>query len=400
MQSRNLTRIPFFDGVRGYSALWVMLAHFSTRVGFSIPLLQSPGIAVDLFMVVSGFLMTQHFFAREAREPWTSRCTWITFYIRRIFRIAPLYYVVLMPSFLAFRALNDAQRDSLKLLLNVDYHSSNIVTAGNMLAHLSFLFGLIPQYCTVLAIPDWSIGLEMQFYAVFPFAMLLARRWNIFRLSIFGFGVWLLFRKLTGFARVLALPSFLLLNLLPFLVGILLAWAWIQEKGRLTARACSLLLLMTVIAACSQEQTKSPAAGPIVLGVSVLLAWLLFSVDVEASLGFGVEQFLRAASTILGNRFAQFLADVSYGVYLLHMLIMIPVLAWLCRIPAFLVLYRPLRFLVLTVLAGPVTYTLAWILFRLVELPGIRVGKALLAAKGFTNLLQVIDNSKARISDD
>jgi peptidoglycan/LPS O-acetylase OafA/YrhL len=127
---------------------------------------------------------------------------------------------------------------------------------------------------------------------------------------------------------------------------------------------------------------------------------LLFSVDVEASLGFGMEPCFKAASAVLGNRLAQFLADVSYGVYLLHMLVMIPALAWLCRIPAFLALNSPLRFLALAALAGPVTYALAWILFRLIERPGIRIGKALIATTVFTNPLQLNDNSKARISDD
>jgi peptidoglycan/LPS O-acetylase OafA/YrhL len=391
-------RIPFLDGVRGYAALWVTLAHLSTRVGFSVPLLQSPGIAVDLFMVVSGFLMAQHSFAREGREPWHSPRTWIAFYIRRMFRIAPLYYVVLVPSFLALRMLDDVQRETLKVLLNVDYRGASVVTAGNVLAHVSFLFGLIPQYCTVLPIPDWSIGLEMQFYALFPFAMLLARRWNVFRFASCGFLVWLGFRKLTGLVHIFALASFLPLNLGPFLVGILLAWAWMQEKKTLTARAAALLLLMTVIAACSQEQTKSPAAGPIVLGVSVLLALMLFSV--RAPLGFGIERWLNAASAILGNRFAQFLADVSYGVYLLHMLIMIPALGWLCRMPAFLAFASPLRFLVLVAIVCPITYALAWILFRAVELPGIEAGKAVIAATVFTNPLQVPNNSKAPISDD
>jgi len=327
-----------------------MLAHLSTRVGFSVPLFQSPGIAVDLFMAVSGFLMTQHFFAREGREPWHSPRTWIAFYIRRIFRIAPLYYVVLVTSFLPLRILDDVQRESLKVLLNIDYHGASVVTAGNVLADVSFLFGLSPQYCTVLPIPDWSIGLEMQFYALFPFAMLLVCRWNVFWFAICGFGVWLGFRKLTGLTHVLALPSFLPLNLGPFLVGILLAWAWMHEKGKLTVRAATLLLLMTVIAACSQEQTKSPATGPLVLGVSILLALRLF--PVESPLGFGIERWLKVTSAILGNRFAQFLSDVSYDVYLLHMLIIIPALGWLCRMPAFVAFASPPRFLILVALAG------------------------------------------------
>jgi peptidoglycan/LPS O-acetylase OafA/YrhL len=124
MPSQNPARLPFFDGIRGYASLWVMLGHFSTRTGFVIPILDSPGIAVDLFMIVSGFLMTQHFFIRRELEPWQSPRTWLIFYIRRFFRIAPLYYSLLIPSFLALSFLQEAQRGPLKTLLHIDYSPS------------------------------------------------------------------------------------------------------------------------------------------------------------------------------------------------------------------------------------------------------------------------------------
>src|SRR3954451_17493750 len=149
------TRIPFLDGVRGYASLWVMLGHFSTRTGFFIPILESPGIAVDVFMIVSGFLMTQHFFLREKVEPWQSGRTWLTFYTRRFCRIAPLYYALLIPSFLAFDFLSNAQQETLKTLLNIDYHPSAPVSVANVLMHLSFVFGVFPKYSSALAIPDW-----------------------------------------------------------------------------------------------------------------------------------------------------------------------------------------------------------------------------------------------------
>src|SRR3954470_9932800 len=114
MSSGIPTRIPFLDGVRGYASLWVMLGHFSTRTGLFLPVLESPGVAVDAFMIVSGFLMTQHFSLREKVEPWHSGRTWLIFYTRRFFRIAPLYYALLIPSFFAFDFLADAQRETLK----------------------------------------------------------------------------------------------------------------------------------------------------------------------------------------------------------------------------------------------------------------------------------------------
>ncbi len=252
MSYGDRNRIPFLDGVRGYASLWVMLGHFSTRTGFWVPVLESPGIAVDIFMIVSGFLMTQHFFLREKTEPWQAGRTWIIFYVRRFFRIAPLYYAVLIPSFLAFRFLVEAQRETLKALLNIDFHATANPDVSNVLIHISFLFGLLPKYSSVLAIPDWSLSLEMQFYAVFPFLMLAARRWNILGLSLVTLPVWFLaryFRSSAGgwnpVGQMFSLQSFLPLKIGLFLIGMILAWTWMEEKGRLTPKGMTQLLLLT-----------------------------------------------------------------------------------------------------------------------------------------------------------
>ena len=44
------------------------------------------------------------------------------------------------------------------------------------MAHFTFLFGFIPRYAASTHIPDWSIGLEMQFYLFFPFIAILLIR--------------------------------------------------------------------------------------------------------------------------------------------------------------------------------------------------------------------------------
>ena len=46
--------------------------------------------------------------------------------MRRFFRIAPLYDPVPIPSFLAFRFLVEAQRETLKALLNIDFHDNGL----------------------------------------------------------------------------------------------------------------------------------------------------------------------------------------------------------------------------------------------------------------------------------
>lgn len=382
MPGTTLNRIPIFDGVRGYASLWVMFGHFSTRTGLWIAVLDSPGIAVDLFMIVSGFLMTQHFFARRLSEPWESPSTWVYFYLRRFFRIAPLYYILLIPSFLGFNYLQDAQRETLRVLLNIDYHPAVPVDAANILTHVSFVFGLFPNYCTVLSMPDWSLSLEMQFYAVFPLLMFLARRVNIVRLGLLIILVWFVSRAIHDGVRnsasllsVFSLASFLPLQLGIFFVGMLLAWAWMEARGRLTTRALFLLLCAAVIAASAKDQFGSALTGVILAGMTLLLALLLFHDGVAVNVK--LERLICLVRTALGNRIARFLADISYGVYLVHLLVMIPILRMLCAAPSFVRQPASLRFLILASICGPITVVLASILSRAVEQPGIRLGKTL-----------------------
>ncbi len=84
------------EGLRGIASLWVLLGHISLLVNFHIKLISSPGIGVDLFILLSGYLMAKNYIERKDREPWNKAETIRKFWIRRFFRIAPLYYTLLV----------------------------------------------------------------------------------------------------------------------------------------------------------------------------------------------------------------------------------------------------------------------------------------------------------------
>jgi len=49
--------ITCLDGIRGLLAMWVFWGHICIFVGLKMPILGTPALAVDLFMLLSGFLM-------------------------------------------------------------------------------------------------------------------------------------------------------------------------------------------------------------------------------------------------------------------------------------------------------------------------------------------------------
>src|ERR1700761_9491347 len=94
--------MPVLDGIRGTAILAVLLFHFINPENRDGPLnaavtwLFSYGaLGVDLFFVLSGFLITGILY--DAR---TSKHYFRNFYMRRTLRIFPLYYAVLVVIFL------------------------------------------------------------------------------------------------------------------------------------------------------------------------------------------------------------------------------------------------------------------------------------------------------------
>jgi peptidoglycan/LPS O-acetylase OafA/YrhL len=94
------SRIGSLDGLRGSAALWFLLGHACQLSGAHIPIVSQPDLGVDLFIVLSGFLMAYQFTVRQEREPWSEAGSWLKFWTRRFFRIAPLYYILLIVSLL------------------------------------------------------------------------------------------------------------------------------------------------------------------------------------------------------------------------------------------------------------------------------------------------------------
>lgn len=148
--------IAELDGLRAVAVSLVLLTHFSpqTIVGSLLWKIESVGwMGVDLFFVLSGFLITG--ILVDARE---KQFYYRNFYVRRILRIFPLYYAVLI---------------GCTVLLDV-WHLSPVRAT---LAEASWFFLYIGNFRTTVVghlpyigflIPLWSLQIEEQFYLVFP----------------------------------------------------------------------------------------------------------------------------------------------------------------------------------------------------------------------------------------
>lgn len=353
--------------------MWVLLSHVQILSGTRwIPILSWGGLAVDLFMMLSGMLMAHHYLLRQQREPWTEQRTWLMFWTRRFFRIAPLYYVLLAVAIACAPYLGQA-RDAVAAAWPSTGTSASRYASydlSNVIAHLSFVFGALPQYAFRTPLPDWSIGLEMQFYLVFPIVMLLVRRTGCLLAGVaLTAACMVLQSQFQTFFQAFAMPSFLPMKLYVFFIGI-----WIAMSRASGSMRPALWVSVLLTSAVAVSVGSSEAVGRVVLVVALFYLMSNGTLPAPAVLLRAVD----AVRTVFSSALCRFLGDTSYGLYLIHLLVLIPVAGALVRVPLYLAAPSAVRFVICVVLVVPTSLVLAWLAHRAIERPGIRLGRHLI----------------------
>jgi peptidoglycan/LPS O-acetylase OafA/YrhL len=171
---------PGLNGLRFFAALSVVFYHLGITELFGVSrehfflshLVLDGGDAVTLFFVLSGFLIT-YLLLTELKTTETVRVR--KFYLRRILRIWPLYYLMVFLGFVVFPMLERATGHILPT-------SINLMPDGEVLFQLITHLTLLPHVSTFLqhrvdGIQQlWSIGIEESFYLIWPVLVLLFRK--------------------------------------------------------------------------------------------------------------------------------------------------------------------------------------------------------------------------------
>lgn len=152
---QRLGYVPALDGLRALSIGGVLCHHY-----FAWPFGGSLG--VDLFFVLSGFLITTLLLEERAGSG-TIRIR--AFYMRRIRRLVPALLVLLVGYLLIAAA---KEQDALGTVARAGFYTANFVQA--------FASGPRPPLDTTGLAPLWSLAQEEQFYLVWPCVLLLLIR--------------------------------------------------------------------------------------------------------------------------------------------------------------------------------------------------------------------------------
>ena len=372
--------IGFLDFIRGLMALWVFSGHGLYRVGVTIPIISQAAIAVDVFMLISGYLMCYQFHRLETVEPWTRSSSWLKFYTRRYFRIAPLYYLALLVA-LVFDSQYEIYRnlifatfppDWLGFIGNDPSHRGLGLSPVNILVHGTFLFGLLPSYASNNHVPDWSLSLEMQYYALLPLLMIAVRRFGYLMVCfplvvISAYSTDFIGLYISSTPKMFGLfpqPSLIIFKISCFLVGMLLAEVYIYRQSS-PSRSFFYLAFAMAISLYTQHWIFTTTA-------LLLVVFVCVDGDEETRRG----KLFQYLQSFFASRLVRFMAATSYGVYLFHNLLMGPIAVWLIEIGA--VSWLPWqRVIILLLLTAVPVYGLAWVLSIWIEKPGIVFGKKL-----------------------
>lgn len=185
--TREFTHDPALDGLRGIAVLAVMFHHLGIFVPERRPWIPGGFLGVDIFFVLSGFLITA-VLLREYSKIGTISLR--RFYLRRVFRLVPAYWLFLGVLFFFGWLLLSAGESSViysdHAFLNAfayvtNWNSAYGSTAGN-LNH------------------TWSLAIEEQFYLIWPLflSFTLFRKWRPAAIVMTTLGVIVII----GFVRV------------------------------------------------------------------------------------------------------------------------------------------------------------------------------------------------------
>jgi len=153
-----------FDILRLTLSVLVFFAHWNilTSQELANPLFHLSGFTVDMFFIVSGFLIFWSFDADQNKKH---------FYIKRFFRIFPLYAFLILLQTLFFIGFSDGS-----FTVTVKYFVANIF-------FLNFLAPSVGTTLSALEVDDingslWTLKNEVVFCALVPLIFMLYKKWG------------------------------------------------------------------------------------------------------------------------------------------------------------------------------------------------------------------------------
>jgi peptidoglycan/LPS O-acetylase OafA/YrhL len=289
------------DSIRAIAVILVIISHWIRKDHF-INFTPNGLIGVDLFFILSGFLITRILLTNrlEAESVHSGKFKlMLNFYGRRMLRIFPIYYITIFALLIFHNFLGTHIQNGFIYFLT---YTSNY-----------YFFKM--QNWDVIVSHLWSLSVEEQFYIIWPLVMLFVP-WKqiqkiIFTFIICGILSQLIFRA-TQFGDILTSSCFDAFGL-----GALLAWqvivkpATMENFFKLLSRGA--LLAILVLGSIAFDRSYYFLFGR--LAIRIIGLWFItYTIYREAKINNSPNHFLN-------NSWLMRMGKISYGIYLYHLII-------------------------------------------------------------------------------
>lgn len=284
--------LPHFDTLRFFAAFLVVAEHFFhdwgiVNIGFG-------RYGVDIFFAISGFLITGILLKSNKNK--NRMNTLKVFFVRRILRLFPAYYLLLFSLIVISLFTGLWIFDNQNFAFYVTY-TSNI------------LFYLKGYQSTILN-HTWSLGIEEQFYLLWPFIILFTKKKYIFPVVLSFLLLGLLSRTFFSFSgdiNFLPIGNFHTLG-----VGAFLALVFFNKKDYVSSFLGKYNLLLFLLSSLTFTIIY-PIRSDFLLLHDLCIVFISLILVYNSYNGFnGVFKI------VFDNKILQGLGKISYGIYLYH----------------------------------------------------------------------------------
>lgn len=356
----------YIDSLRGIAILLVLLVHnlflagganyFSPNV---LEIIESGQYGVQLFFVVSAYTLMASFYSRKG-EPFQNR----NFFIRRFFRIAPMYYLAIV--YFTFQNFVGFQNISGERVLT---H----IPVGRLFSNIFFLNGFNPYWINNYVPGGWSIAIEMTFYLLLPVLCRVIRNANAALLLFAGSTLF------ATFLEQLLYHTFLRTN----------EYLFYYFPNQLPVFSLGILAFFIV-----RDGFPKLSAGTIAfLGFTVLVySFAAFSKHISLSIGYALFLIFLAKKPhkLVANRILAEIGKASFSMYLVHFAILhwMTVWRWKEFFPVNDVTSAALNFICSFAVLLILSYSVSALFYRFVEMPFQQLGKRLITWRKQSNDLK------------
>ena len=293
-----MKHISSLDGLRGAAALLVVFFHYFPREGVGLlgRLMSIGWIGVDIFFVLSGFLITTILYEQRGADHYFRN-----FYIRRLLRLSPIYYLLFAIALVS------------ALWMHIPLHPLQLgmlLYAANFVLPIDDSMGNIGSFELFHV---WSLSVEEQFYLIWPWLVggRLSKE-SLRKVCLCGILIAPILRLAMVYEHVYSLWIYqsLLCRMDSLLLGAFLALIPLPSLRTARRVACVALLVfgVTVWKGHTAFFQSSPIQG---LGYSALafLSASLLTMSLHPR---------TMVSRIFSSKLLRFYGKYSYGLYLWH----------------------------------------------------------------------------------